>query len=281
MKKLISRGLIFLISAGILTGCILIPNTVLKNKYNSIANNYTTVPEEYYKGSSDLMAERASNMLSTSDRLKMFTGLWDSHYEKIAPDSRSLSESGAANMAKSEIEDLYRLNLYPYSLLSEYDNWYSWEAELYRYSETSFNTYSCDLWVITFTKYDNSLSHTIYMTEDGIILEASCSENDVHVTNLHSGTNQDSIRSIFNATTVKLIVNEPTDTADYISLIPKLTENYPNYPHKDFISPICETASVAFLNKISEDYIIYQYRTQDSYVLGMIPAALTKDNKEE
>ena len=54
--------------------------------------------------------------------------------------------------------------------MSDIDNWYSWNARLYKYTDTTFNTYTAYAWQITFTKYDNSSSHTIFMTENGTIL---------------------------------------------------------------------------------------------------------------
>ena len=161
MKNKLIYILIFVLICSCILGSIIIPRNLLLNKYFNNQNNINTVPSEYYDASSTALSKHLSKLLTSTDKISFISGLWDNSYEVVNIDKSILSETQAVNLAKEQLQLLNNLEIYPLTLNSEYDNWYSWTSTLYEYSENTFNTYTCYLWDIIFTKYDNSITQLL------------------------------------------------------------------------------------------------------------------------
>ena len=133
-------------------------------------NQVVVAPEEYYVEAGEMMARSASSNLSSVDRIKLIAGTWESEMKKCENTDGFLNEVEAVELAKEQMEYYYQAGVFPYSMQIKYDNMFSYETELYCYTDSSFHTYSAYLWKITFTKYDDSVECVTYMTESGTIL---------------------------------------------------------------------------------------------------------------
>ena len=266
MKKykspLLIPGILLAITA-IVSG-ILLPKYLLSRKANSQISIVNTAPEDYYLASGTAMAQNASRQLSSLDRIKLISGKWESISEQCSTKEGFLTESEAVALAKKQLEYYYETSAYPYSLTSAYDNWYSWTTELYKYTDTAFNTYTAYLWVIKFTKFDNSVTHTILMTESGTIINAETNDNTIKHSQISKAYLKNAIGNIFcdsDLTALNISENNKTDIH-----IP--------YPYIDLTDTDIEyltNVSISLNSNESENYIIYQYKTDTSYGVGIIP----------
>ena len=270
--------LLIILTVFTICGAIFVPKYLLNRKYNNIQNKVTAAPENYYLASNTAMAKKASELLATYEKTNLITGSWDSVCKKADYEDALLKETDAVALAKQKIDELYAMELYPYSLSSSYNNWYSWTTDLYSYSDTSFNTYTCYLWIITFTRFDNKLTHTILMTEDGVILAGIVNDNTARITPMFVRLNEDSIRSILCDDKIRL---ENEQAYSYPNFANTITEIYPD----NIISEITEQTSIrvslSFNADAPSDYLVYQTKTNDSYIFGIVPiTALDKISDE-
>lgn len=272
---------ILLVAFTLLTicGANILPKQLLDRKYANKQNKIETAPESYYLASNTAMAKKASELLATYEKTNLITGAWDSVCKKANYEDALLRETDAVALAKSKIDELHELELYPYSLSSSYNNWYSWSTDLYSFSDTNFNTYTCYLWVITFTRFDNSMTHTILMTEDGVILAGIANDKDARITPMFVRLNEESIQSILCDTKIRL---ENKEVYSYPNFANTITQIYPD----DLISNIVEQSSIkvslSFSSEDPSDYLVYQTKTDSSYIFGIVPiAALDRFTPEE
>lgn len=252
----------------ILCAAICVPRYLLIQKYDTLASQIHAVPEAYYLASNTAMAKRASELLSATDKMKLITGVWDSEYEEIPVSEATISESKAVEMAKNQLEYLFALNLFPDSVKSSYNNWYSWSSKVYSYSEQSFHTYTCNLWEITFEKYDKSMKHTILMTEDGIILQATSTNTDKTLARAHIKISQDVARVLLDDRGIRMHVKKKIDN---LSNLPnQLAKIYPDQNQEIMINSSIAQTTLSHFDNPKEEYIFYQYNTNKHYVFGMI-----------
>lgn len=260
--------LLIILTVFTICGAIFIPKNLLNRKYSNIQNKVTAAPENYYLASNTAMAKKASELLATYEKTYLITGSWDSVCKKADYQDALLKETDAVALAKQKIDELYALELYPYSLSSSYNNWYSWTTDLYSYTDTNFNTYTCYLWIITFTRFDNTLTHTILMTEDGVILAGIVNDNTARITPMFVRLNEDSMRSILCDDKIRL---ENKEVYSYPNFANTITEIYPD----DIISEITEQTSIrvslSFNANEPSDYLVYQTKTDRSYIFGIVP----------
>lgn len=266
--------------AAIISG-ILVPKLLLSQKAKVQMSVVETAPEDYYLASSTVMARRASEQLSSLDRIKLISGTWESASAKCSTTEGFLSESEAVTLAKQQLEYFYDAGVYPYSLSSSYGNWYSWSTELYQYTDTVFNTYTTYLWIIKFTKFDNSLTHTILMTESGTILSAEVSGNTTQDTDIIMASSDTfspdklNCASIINAYSEENISNI---IGKNIYMHSQKRNNSvkitPPYPYIDLSKAEFEniyTIILSIPSKDDESYLIYAYKTDNSYGIGIVP----------
>lgn len=280
-KSLLIPVLCFALTIAAVLSGILVPKLLLSQKVKAQMSVVETAPEDYYLASSTIMARKASEQLSSLDRIKLIAGTWESTSVKCSTNDGFLNESEAVKLAKQQLEHLYDTGVYPYSLSSSYRNWYSWSTSLYQYTDTAFSTYTAYLWIIEFTKFDNSLTHTILMTENGTILNAEVSGNTVQdsgITMPSSDTfspdklNCSPIIDAYSEETISNTIGENIyihDTKRNDTL-----KTTPPYPHIDLSKAEYENIYNLVLSiplKDNESYFIYAYKTDSSYGIGIVP----------
>lgn len=176
MKKRGAIIVVILVCVCSMAAGIFVPRYLLAHDTGKQENQIQEAPEAYYVDAGVAMARNASQQLSSLDRFKLITGQWESEYELSTSEDAFLSETEAVELAKQQLELYYEKGLYPYSLTSQYENWYSFSIEVYQCVDSSFHTYSAYLWRIVFTKYDHTLTHEIYMSDSGFIVLARVNE---------------------------------------------------------------------------------------------------------
>ena len=162
--------LFLILCAVIISTGVLVPKYLLARTLFEQMEQVVVAPEEYYVEAGKMMARSASSNLSSVDRIKLIAGTWESEMQKCENTDGFLNEVEAVELAKEQMEYYYQAGVFPYSMQIKYDNMFSYETELYCYTDSSFHTYSAYLWKITFTKYDDSVECVTYMTESGTIL---------------------------------------------------------------------------------------------------------------
>lgn len=267
-KKQILPVLLVVLTVFSICGAIFIPKQLLSHKYSAKQNKVETAPETYYHASGTAMAKKASELLATYEKTKFITGVWDSVCKKADYNDALLKETEAVALAKQKINELHELGLYPYSFTSSYNNWYSWATDLYSYSDTTFNTYTCYLWIITFTKFDKTMTHTILMTEDGVILAGIASDKDAKITPMFVRLNEDSIQSILCDPRIRL---EEKEIYSYPGFAGKITQIYPDELITDITEQTSIRVSLSFNSEEISDYLVYQTKTESSYIFGIVP----------
>ena len=162
--------LILFFCVAVILASVLVPKYLLARSLFEQMDQVVVAPEEYYVEAGEMMARSASSNLSSVDRIKLIAGTWESEMQKCENTDGFLNEVEAVELAKEQMEYYYQAGVFPYSMQIKYDNMFSYETELYCYTDSSFHTYSAYLWKITFTKYDDSVECVTYMTESGTIL---------------------------------------------------------------------------------------------------------------
>lgn len=245
-------------------GGIFIPKLLLTRKNSAKLAVIETAPESYYLSLNTAMARNASENLSSMDRMKLITGIWESNCEQADLSEASIKEAEAVNLARTRLEHYYSEGVYPYSLASSYSNWYSWSTELYRYTDNVFNTYTTYLWVIYFTRYDSNLVHTILMTENGTILAADVNDNSKPFSSVKNAYLEDNISHAFSDENIHAeSISKNTDMAEI--------KGYPYIDTTGIYYKSIYNISLYLGRNEPENYCIYQYKTDTSYGFGIIP----------
>ena len=223
--------------------------------------------ESYYLPSKSKLAINASMNLSYADRINLVSGSWASSCRECSLDSGFITETEAVSLAKSQMEYYYNAGVYPYSLISHYGNWYSWNARLYEYTDTTFNTYTVYLWCIDFIKYDNSLSHTVLMTENGTIINAEVhTSTDIDIPIINAYTT-----NTLSYTLSEIMGDSSLTLNDFDSNNDTININYPQVDAASIKNIDSFTISINQSNKAPEQFVVYQYQTDASYGIGIIP----------
>lgn len=252
-----------LCTALFIAGGFFVPELILDNISNKNVSSCQDAPENYYLASGTAMAKQASEHLTTIDRIKLISGTWDSSYVQVPTDEGTVSEYDIVALAKQKIDYFYNKSVYPYSLESSYANWYSWDTELYKYTDNIFNTYTIYLWVVHFTKYDNSLTHTVLITENGTVLAAEVSDDSRPFS---------SIKNVYLDQSVKILLG---DTSIQIGNIINTEDvSLSGYPfidmHGIYLQNIYKLELSDKRNE-ADYYYIYQYKSDGKYGIGIIP----------
>lgn len=149
-----------------LPGCLLMWQS--EEKMNMVG----AVPVEYYSPANLAVARNASANLGDYQKLQLITGRWESNVGQADANERTLENYEAVELAREQMDTFYQAGIYPTSLLSDYENWYSWEAEFCKVVDATFNTYAAYYWKLSFVKYDGSEKHHVYMLENGTVFLA-------------------------------------------------------------------------------------------------------------
>lgn len=170
-KKKLYRLAMVLTAALTLLG-IFLPGYFLAWQSRAKMNMAGAVPAGYYSPANLAVARNASANLGNYQKLQLITEKWESNEAQAGDGEKSLENYEAVELAREKIHDLYKEKLYPVSLLSNYENWYSWEAEFCKVVDATFHTYTAYYWELTFVRYDGSQKHRICMLEDGTVFLA-------------------------------------------------------------------------------------------------------------
>lgn len=173
MNKQIFKNIIAIVfTLLIAAGSIWLPGFLMQKNNTAELSIIKEVPADYYSGPSEAIIKNASKQLTNDQRLQLITGTWESVITPISEDACNISEFGMKNIVITRVEELRSRGLYPVSLSSDIDQWYSWSATPYRALDNVFNSYAAIFWDISFFKYDNSEYHRFIVTESGDILYA-------------------------------------------------------------------------------------------------------------
>ena len=176
-NKTLLNLIIFTAALTLVSSSVVLPRYILKSNAEKNYNTVTEVPTEFYSGPSEAVVKNASKQLSNSQKLQLISGLWESEISAASNSETNISELDAKDLAISKLISLSSDGLYPINVDSDYQKWYSWEASAYKAVDTTFRTYAAIYWDVTFTKYDNSESHRIIITENGDVLFANAASN--------------------------------------------------------------------------------------------------------
>lgn len=261
-NKFIFKALLILASLSAFFSAIFMPKLLLNKKTERSLSLVAEVPDSYYLAAQTATARNASLKLSALDKIRLICGAWDSSMTKCDITEGFLTMDEAVSLARAQMELYYQAGLYPVSLYSGYDNWYSFECNLYKYTDTSFKTYTAYLWEITFTKFDTSIYHTLLMSESGTILAADTNMPFEAYGDIYNAAFKDNFAQILN------------DTPTYLgSATKRSTLPDTMYSQLNLNSPTLLNAySIQLRTTTTEfnNYLIYQYKKPQGYGLGIM-----------
>lgn len=158
------------------------PGRILAIQSESALDEVTAVPEQYYSAFSSSLARNASANLGIHEKIQLITGQWESETMDAAVYEMELEDYEAVAKARDGIKALYDMGLYPYSISTDYGDWYSWQAQPCKALDTTFHTYAAYYWKIEFERYDGETRHTVYLLEDGtVFLAESCAQESYSI----------------------------------------------------------------------------------------------------
>lgn len=258
-RKYVYRILCGLIFALALIGTLL-PGQLLFWQSERGLSLVAAAPAKYYSAANMAIARNASAQLGDYQKLQLITGRWESTIREAAAYERSMAAYEAVQIAKEQMETLYQDGHYPIRLHTDYGNWYTWDAKLYKAVDTTFDTYAAYYWDITFQKYDGVDSHRVCMLENGTIflLEANV-EGTLDVSGLRKNQvpvllQQDSENEI---KTEKLAIPEQS-VSEYLA-----------FPGMD--SSGLQWMALAQADLEEESYYVIQAYSTSRYLLGIYP----------
>lgn len=172
-------GTVMAVIAGVLlVVCgIFLPGVLLGRMGKRELGVVEPAPENYYQASYSAMARNSSAKLETTEKLQLVTGQWDSTLEEPQAFERELSDYEVAKMAQQGVRLIYQQGWYPEDIMG-YENWYSWEVTSYKAVDTTFHTYTAYYFRILFQKYDGTISHKVYMLDNGTVFFAEADYKD-------------------------------------------------------------------------------------------------------
>ncbi len=181
--------IMFIIISLVVTGGLFLPDLFLKTLSESLSCQLNSVPAEYNISSGSATLQVASMQLSDYEKMRLISGAWDSKNSSVSTDQLETNAYDMVKKAKNCLVNLYMNDLYPISFSKIGSNWYSWEAKCYSSTDTTFHTYTAFYWLITLTKFDNTETHTILLTEDGTMLyaEANFPPNNKRIIDIAAG----------------------------------------------------------------------------------------------
>ena len=242
-----------------------IPDLLLNKRKSKLAGNIVVAPESYYVESGNATARNTSSNLTSLEQIKLISGTWESNGSSCSLDQGFLTENEAVSLARYSLNSFYDMGVFPYANEANYNNWCSWDAELYCYTDSLFNTYSAYLWVISFTRFDNSVTHTVYMTEKGVIIGATTTDTNYTPSKLMAAYTNQSVKTIFSDEDITLLEKTKAPNGTVIKSV---------YPGNDLSNVTFD--EIYMLNLLSSDgelesYYVYQYSNDQIYGIGISP----------
>lgn len=244
---------------------LVIPDLLLDMMGEDITDEIVVAPEEYYIESGDALARSTSSNLTSLEQIKLISGAWESTGTTCELDQGFLTENEAVILARQSLNAYHDMGIFPYSESANYNNWCSWDAKLYRYTDNLFNTYSAYMWVITFTRFDGAATHTVHMTESGVILNAQTTETNYDASNI--------IAAYTTLSTGQLLADSKITVLEK-NKAPEYTVINTVYPETDYSNVTFDeiyTIDLVSSEGTVESYYVYQYSSQDCYGIGLCP----------
>ena len=179
MKLQRAKNIILIVLAILITvSAVWLPGYLMNRNNNAMFSGIKDVPAEYYSGPSEAIIKNASKQLNYEQCLQLILGIWESETSETSEEFCNINEFGIKTILTIRIDELYARHLYPVSLTTGIDKWYSWSATPYRAIDTTFQTYAAIYWDIRFFKYDGTEKHRFIVTESGDILYAEARFDD-------------------------------------------------------------------------------------------------------
>ncbi len=269
-KNQILKIAIVIVTILSVVAAIVLPKLILERRVKHSLSQVVQAPDDYYLTARTATARNASSKLSSLDRIRLIYSTWDSTMSPCDISEGFLTESEAISIAKSRLNWYYQCDLYPVSLFSAYNNWYSFNCNLYRYIDTTFESYSAYLWEIRFSKYDSTEYHTILMSESGTILAAE--------TNAGTYTKGKSLPEMQDNLITNMFVSSDYVTNIKLGDISKSSYNTMPRGYSQIDLSDAELLSIynVQLKNFGEDfsdYTLFQYQKDNGvYGIGLVPA---------
>lgn len=260
-------------------GSMFIPSFILQQQYNKQLDQVYTAPANQYLASKTFMAQVSSSQLSSLEQMQMIHGTINSVSSEVTSHKYTKLERDIVDSTVNHIEYLYQHGLYPTSIASGYQNWYSYSSKVYEYKDTTFDVYTTYLWELTFVKFDNSLTHKILTTENGIILAAEVQGSSYYfVSNPKNFYSTPILQQIFHTT--KAIFGEASTLETY-DLKTELDTYYPGFLKRPLYDETYAKVPFRTMQDQEYTYILYQYQTVNGYGIGILPLDTPTDSIPE
>lgn len=257
-KKYIYRMIIATVVVLALLGTFL-PGWLLKWQSEAEMNMVDAAPVEYYSPANLAVARNASANLGVYQKLQLITGRWASEVSEAGDNEREMENYEAVELAKKQMNILYLNGVYPVSLLSDYENWYSWEAEFCKVVDATFHTYAAYYWKISFVKYDGTERHQVYMLEDGTVFLAEAWGEDEIDGSVISEISDRSIDYALGLTEITKVISEENEKIrEYLAFT-------------DIESADLEWLDLAKLKVNEQEYYTLQANSSNRYLYSLQP----------
>ena len=158
IKNFLVSTTVLLFTVAAIAASLMVPGYLLEQHAAETIGITTAVPTPYYSGPSEAIVRNASRQLTEEQCVSLIYGDWES--------TISTADLRECSMSEYEI-----VSTYDYGIHSDYQKWYSWNAEPYKAVDTTFETYAAIFWKVTFTKYTGNEIKVFYITEGGTILD--------------------------------------------------------------------------------------------------------------
>lgn len=255
LQKKNMTGVFVFITILLAMGGIFLPGRILAWQSDAELNVVSEVPKQYSLEVSTAMARNASANLKMNERLQLIAGKWTSNVSVADTYEMETQDYEAIALAREGVQELYKNDLYPESVSSEYGSWYTWEATPYKAVDATFHTYTAYFWKVNFRKYNGLENHQVYMLEDGTIFYAT-----VHY---GSRTNMDSLIRL------RDYFAQKGQNAVVISYNQKLISSY--VPYTDDFSSDLQWMDLVKVTKEEYPYYVVQAYTEKSYLYSVAP----------
>lgn len=158
IKNFLVSFIVLLFTGAAVAASLMVPGYLLEQHAAESMSITTAVPTSYYSGPSEAIVRNASRQLTEEQCISLIYGNWESKVSK-------------ADLRECSMSEYEMVSSYDYGIHSDYQKWYSWNAEPYKAVDTTFETYAAIFWKVTFTKYTGNDVKVFYITEGGTILD--------------------------------------------------------------------------------------------------------------
>lgn len=269
-----SKKRLVLMSCVLLSVCggFLLPDLALNYHARSQIHQIESIQQSDNQNNPTIM-KNASLQLSDYERIQLISGAWESKVTNANEEEATLNKADALKLVKSSIYDLYSSGHYPVNLNSGFGNWYTWEADFFKATDSHFHTYAAYFWKFHFIRYDGSETHTIYMMENGTLLQATTNATMEHSKEFlkeEEAPNASFVpitKDVFSA--LPMYEGEQCSAEELISGYVTLPENITLTTMDEVDALITEKQNYSYL-------LVYTAQRQDGFIYCEIPYQLAR-----